>query len=182
MNEQIQTLERQIGELTEQLFAERAKAEPVPVADFKFETANGPISLFNLFGDKNELIIIHNMGKSCPYCTMWADGLMGSKRHIESRCALVVVSPDSHDVQAKLAAARGWTFLMVTDATKEFTTAMGYWNETDGWWPGVSTFRKDSSGSIVRTGKATYGPGDAFCPPWHFLSLLGIRDGEWTPT
>jgi predicted dithiol-disulfide oxidoreductase (DUF899 family) len=181
MNPQIQALEKQIGELTEQLFEERAKAEPMAVGSFMFETANGPTSLSDLFGGKAKLVLIHNMGKSCPYCTMWADSLEGSKRHIESQCALVLVSPDPSDVQAKLAAARGWTFRMVTDAAKEFSSAMGYWTESDGWWPGVSTFRKNE-GSIVRTGKAIFGPGDAFCPPWHFLSLLGIRDGEWSPT
>ncbi|MEQ1820903.1 MAG: DUF899 family protein [Fimbriimonadaceae bacterium] len=181
MNEQIKSLEKQIEELTDKLFAERAKVQPEPVCDFTFETSNGPIRLVELFGDKTELVVVHNMGKSCPYCTMWADSLEGSKRHIESGCALVMVTPDPAEVQAKLASARGWTYRMVTDASKEFTTAMGYWNETDGWWPGVSTFRKNEDGSITRTGKATYGPGDAFCPPWHFLSLLGIRDGEWSP-
>jgi hypothetical protein len=77
--------------------------------------------------------------------------------------------------------ARGWTYPMATDATKEFTSAMGFWNEKEGWWPGCSTFRRNADGSIVRTGRAIFGPGDAFCPPWHFFSLLGIQEGDWEP-
>lgn len=181
MNEQIRNLEKQIDELTTELFKARKAATPEAVGEFQFETAAGPASLASLFGDRDELILVHNMGKSCPYCTMWADCLEGSKKHLESRCALVMVSPDPPEIQEKLAGARGWTYRMVQDATREFTSAMGYWNEKDGWWPGVSTFRRQADGSIVRTGRATYGPGDPFCPPWHFFSLLGIEDGDWEP-
>jgi predicted dithiol-disulfide oxidoreductase (DUF899 family) len=182
MNEEIEALEKEMVELSERIFAARARAEPELFSDFTFETAVGTQSLTELFGDKSELVLIHNMGKTCPYCTMWADNLEGSKRHIESRCALVLVSPDPADVQAKLAAARGWTFRMATDATKEFTSAMGFWSEGEGWWPGVSTFRKNDDGTIVRTGKAIFGPGDSFCPAWHFFRLLGIGESDWTPS
>ncbi len=181
MNDHILQLEKQIETLTEQLFAARAAATPEVVGDFAFETAAGSVTLAELFGDKAELVLVHNMGVSCSYCTMWADCLESTRRHIESRCALVMVTPDSAEVQAKVASARGWSFRMVTDATREFSSVMGYWSEADGWWPGVSTFRLGADGSIVRTGKAVYGPGDAFCSPWHFFSLLGIRDGDWSP-
>ncbi len=182
MNERIATLEKQINDLTAELFKERAAAEPEPVSpDYSFETANGPASLSDLFGDKNELVLIHNMGKSCSYCTMWADVLESNRRHIETRAALVLVSPDPADIQQKLASARGWTYRMATDASREFTSAMGFWTEENGWWPGASTFRKNADGSIVRTGKAIFGPGDAFCPPWHFFSMLGVDEESWTP-
>lgn len=181
MNDQIKELEKKIEELTNELFAARAAAEPEAVGEFTFRTAEGEETLADLFGDKTELVLVHNMGKSCSYCTMWADCLEGSKGHIESRCALVMVTPDDPETQAKMAKAREWTYRLVTDETKDFTSAMGFWNETEGWWPAVSTFRKNPDGSIVRTGRAIYGPGDAFCPPWHFFSLLGIQDGDWAP-
>lgn len=181
MNEHITKLETEIYELTQQLFKARAAADPEPISDFTFETKDGPRKLSELFGDKNELILIHNMGKSCSYCTMWADCLEGSKKHIETRASLVLISPDDPETQGKLAAARGWTFRTATDATKEFTSAMGFWTEAEGWWPGCSTFRRNQDGSVVRTGRAIFGPGDAFCPPWHFFSLFGIADDPWAP-
>jgi predicted dithiol-disulfide oxidoreductase (DUF899 family) len=181
MNDEVLRLEKEIEALTEQLFAARAAATAEAVGSFVFETAAGPVSLAELFGDRDELVLVHNMGVSCSYCTMWADCLESTRRHIESRCALVMVTPDSAEVQAKVASERGWSCRMVTDATREFSAAMGYWSEADGWWPGVSTFRRGAGGSVVRTGKAVFGPGDAFCSPWHFFSLLGIRDGDWSP-
>lgn len=182
MSDRIQELEKQIYDLNQELFRARAEGTPETVSpEFAFETAAGTVRLADLFGNKNELVLIHNMGKSCSYCTMWADVLEGSKKHLETRCALVLVSPDSPEDQRKLAAARGWTYRTVTDATKDFTSAMGFWTEENGWWPGASTFRKNADGSIVRTGKTIFGPGDAFCPPWHFFSMLGIDEEQWTP-
>jgi len=181
MNDQIKSLEKQIYSLTEDLFKARAAAEPESVENYAFTTAEGEKTLADFFGDRDELILIHNMGKSCSYCTMWADLLEGSRRHLETRCAIVLISPDDSETQAKLAQARGWTFPMATDTDRRFTTEMGYLKEDKYWGPGCSTFRKQDDGSIVRTGTSFFGPGDAFCPPWHFFSLLGIQDGEWEP-
>jgi predicted dithiol-disulfide oxidoreductase (DUF899 family) len=38
---------------------------------------NKKVRLSSLFGKKDELILIDNMGQGCPYCTMWADGFNG---------------------------------------------------------------------------------------------------------
>jgi predicted dithiol-disulfide oxidoreductase (DUF899 family) len=34
------------------------------------DSENHKVNISELFGKKNDLIIIHNMGKTCPYCTM----------------------------------------------------------------------------------------------------------------
>ena len=65
------------------------------------------VSLLELFRDKDDLLVIHNMGRSCVYCTMWADGLVSSLPHIEDRTAVVVVSPDPADMQREFAESRG---------------------------------------------------------------------------
>ena len=39
------------------------------------DSENQKIKLSQLFGTKKDLILVHNMGKSCPYCTMWAEGV-----------------------------------------------------------------------------------------------------------
>lgn len=181
MNARLRELEKQFYDLAQELFAERAKSEPEAVLDYSLLSPEGAISLSELFGDKTELIVSHNMGEFCSYCTMWADCLEGSRKHLETRCALVMVTSDPPEVFQRNAAERGWTYRILQDESKEFTAAMGFWNEEHGWGPGVSTFRKNPDGTIVRTGWTEYGPGDAFCPPWHYFSLPGITEDDWSP-
>src|SRR5688572_16261301 len=64
-----------------------------------YDSNEQPIGIADLFGDKNDLILIHNMGKGCRYCTLWADGINGIHDHLANRAALVLVSPDSPQTQ-----------------------------------------------------------------------------------
>lgn len=181
MNEQVRQLEQRISALKEELSKARAAAVPELVDDHEFVGPDGPIMLSDLFGDHDDLLLIHNMGKSCNYCTLWADGFSGYLRHLEERAAFVVVSPDDPETQRKLAAARGWRFRMVQDASRAFTSAMGMWTEKDGWWPGVSGFHRNPDGSIVRTGVTSFGPGDDFCLPWPMFEMLTGGAKGWEP-
>src|SRR5262249_52114129 len=45
--------------------------EPQEVEDYELASTAGPVRLSELFGDKDYLFVIHNMGASCPYCTLW---------------------------------------------------------------------------------------------------------------
>lgn len=36
-------------------------------------------------------------------------------------------------------------------------------------------------GSIVRTGRASFGPGDPFCAAWHLFDLLAGGAKGWSP-
>ena len=138
------------------------------------------MKLSEMFDDKEDLIIIHNMGNSCPYCTMWADGFNGMLLHLESRAAFVVVSPDSPDIQSAFAKKRGWQFKMYSSEGSTFSEDMGFKNG-DGWLPGVSTFHKKANGNIVQISKADFGPGDPFCSSWHFFDLLADGSNGWEP-
>lgn len=181
MTEEIKNLEAKIDALNEELFKLRAAAPAQPVSDYTFSTESGPVRLSDLFNGKKELVLIHNMGRGCDYCTMWADGFESMLRHIESRAAFVVVSPQSPEKQSAARAERGWTFRMVQDEDKNFTKDMGFLTEKEGWWPGTSAFVMNDDGTISRTGKAIFGPGDAFCPPWHFFSLFPGGAADWEP-
>ncbi len=44
-----------------------------------------------MFGDKKQLLLIHNMGQGCRYCTLWADGFNGFLKHLESVMSVVLV-------------------------------------------------------------------------------------------
>ena len=180
MNERVRALEMQIYELKQELSKARSDAEPEKVEDYEFETLEGKKRLRELFAGKDDLLVIHNMGKSCQYCSLWADGLNGYYPHISERASLVLSSPDSPEVQRDFAQQRGWKFPIVSDSTREFTQAMGYIRD-EGFYPGISAFHKAEDGTVTRTGTTVFGPGDDFCPVWPLFELLEGGAKGWEP-
>lgn len=169
-----QDLERRIAEL-------RRRRPPEPVRDYLFRDASGaPVAMSSLFEDKRSLTVIHNMGHKCSFCTMWADGFSGLYPHLRSRVAFVVTSTDAPDTQRAVAARRGWTFPMYS-VDRTFVDEMGFVDPSGGMLPGVSTFEKTPDGSVVRTSRAEFGPGDRFCAVWHFFELSADGAGDWQP-
>lgn len=62
--------------------------------EYNFITSDGSKkSLAELFGDQKYLFTIHNMGKHCSYCTMWADGFNDTYKYIQKKGAFVLISP-----------------------------------------------------------------------------------------
>ena len=171
---------KQIEELRAKMREIQIAAEPEPVADYRFATADGPKQLADLFGGKDDLIVIHNMGASCAYCTLWADGFNGIYHHLADRAAFVVSTPDSPEMQQRFASGRGWRFPMVSHQGSDFAADMGYRSERGGWLPGVSVFRRDGD-RITRVSDTGLGPGDDYCALWHFLDLLPGGAGDWSP-
>ena len=158
----------------------QAEVEPETVRDYDFTTVDGPVSLSDLFKDSNDLIIIHNMGASCPYCTLWADGFNGVYPHLASRAPFVVCTPDAPKAQWQFANGRGWRFPMVSHMGTSFAADMGYRGDSGRWIPGISVFRKNGN-TIFRVSDTGLGPGDDFCSVWHFLDLFPEGRGEWAP-
>ena len=156
---------------------------PERVEDYELQGREGRVRLSEMFGDKQDLILIHNMGSECPYCTMWADEFQGVLRHLQDRAGFVLVSPNSVDVQQALRRKRGWTFEMYSAEGTSFIRDMGF--ESDGVsynsnaMPGVSTFRKNADGSIDRVARDFFGPGDLYCGAWHLFDLLVDGAGDW---
>jgi predicted dithiol-disulfide oxidoreductase (DUF899 family) len=151
------------------------------VQDWGFKDQAGKaVRLSSLFGSKSELILVHNMGSHCRYCTLWADGFTGLVKHLENRAAFVLESADSPAHQKKFYASRGWNFRMVSSAGSGFKEAMGFGNEDDPR-PGVSIFVKDKTGRIFRTASDGFGPGDDYCTAWHFFDLLPKGSAGWEP-
>jgi predicted dithiol-disulfide oxidoreductase (DUF899 family) len=166
------------------LMEQRRQLPPQAVDDFVLTTPDGDVKLSELFGAKSDLIVVHNMGSSCPYCTLWADGLIGLVPHLEDRAAFVVVSPDSPETQRAFAKGRGWPFRMASGANSGFTAAMGFESEEDGktsLMPGYSTFHKGDDGSIVRIAHDFFGPGDLYCGLWHMFGILKDGSNGWHP-
>jgi predicted dithiol-disulfide oxidoreductase (DUF899 family) len=175
MTAEMQDVARQIMELKGRLKTMQAEHPLEPVEDWILQCPEGDVKLSQLFGRHADLILVHNMGKSCPYCTLWADGFTGYHRHLLRRASFVLCSPDSPEVQGAFADARGWPYCMVSDPDHRFTQAMGFWTETDGYWPGASAFAL-RNGQIYRKNWAVFGPGDDFCSVWPMFDLLDGGD------
>jgi predicted dithiol-disulfide oxidoreductase (DUF899 family) len=177
--ERLARFRSEISSLREKMRALQAEVEPEPVADYEFATAGGQVKLSELFGDKSDLFVIHNMGAGCPYCTMWADGFNGALPHLENRAAFVIASPDAPETQEKFRAARGWRFRMVSHRDTSFAADMGYKGE-HGFLPGVSVFQRRDDG-MLRVSDRGFSPGDDFCAVWHFFDLLPAGTDGWRP-
>jgi predicted dithiol-disulfide oxidoreductase (DUF899 family) len=150
------------------------------VRDYVFTTVGGKVKLSDLFADKRDLIVMHNMGVACPNCTMVTDGFNGLYPHIRDRAAFAVSGPDSPEIQAAFAKTRGWRIPIVSHAGTTFARDMGFLTDTGGYRPGVSAFRKQSD-RIVRVSATDFHAETDFCAVWRLLDLLPEGRGGWRP-
>ncbi|HCA41729.1 MAG TPA: hypothetical protein DEP28_00595 [Bacteroidetes bacterium] len=172
--EELQKIESEIESLRKrkiELLSEDAKKDITE--DYEFTTPEGnKIKLSEMFGNNQYLFTIHNMGKGCSYCTMWADGMKGMHGYIEKKGAFYLVSPDSPQTHKEFKESRNWDFKSVSSQGNNFMSDMGYYSKENGYYPGVSVFEKTSDGKIKRISKDYFGPGDFYCNVWHFYDLL----------
>lgn len=161
----------------QQALAEEARGE---VKDYSFATRKGAVKLSELFGDKRDLFVIHNMGVGCNSCTMWADGFNGFYPHVSDRAAFVLSSPDAPETQGEFAASRGWTFPMVSTQGTSFAADMGFANPAGKPIPGVSAFQK-RDGKIIRVSASGFNDSDEYCPVWRLFDLLPEGADGWRP-
>jgi predicted dithiol-disulfide oxidoreductase (DUF899 family) len=186
--EVLTTPEQELYNLSEELMKLRAKAaelrRKIPAAevqDYTFTGMNGEkITLSEIIGTHDELILIHNMGRSCRYCTLWADGFNGFTKHFESRAAFAVTSPDPYEIARKFSMERGWMFRLFSTEGTTFKSDMGFADANGEAQPGVSIFKKEADGRIVHVTKDYFGPGDDYCSIWNFFDLLPSGK-EWEP-
>jgi predicted dithiol-disulfide oxidoreductase (DUF899 family) len=176
---ELQKAEKELMELTEKVTKLRRDSVAAPVKNYSFQTGEGQTTLLDLFGDKDILFLIHNMGQGCRYCTLWADGFNGFVPHLESTFAFALVSKDSPQTQRTLANSRNWRFRMAShgggDYIKEQSVQSGESN-----YPGMVCYTRIGK-EIYRKNAVTFGPGDEFCSLWNILSLAGIGEEQWTP-
>lgn len=178
----IQELELELYEKSKELSKLRKENEGIEVKNYTFQTMEGEVSLKDLFAGKETLFLIHNMGKGCRYCTLWADGLNPFLPHLEDRLAVALVSKDSPEEQRRMANDRGWRFRTAShgggDYIKEQTVA--YDNSASGNYPGMVCYQLRGD-KIIRKNATPFGPGDEFCSLWNLISLAGHSEEDWTP-
>ncbi len=176
---EIAMLEQQIFDLTAQLNDLRAKQPGKEVPNYTFSTISGEVTLLDLFGEQQQLLMIHNMGQACRYCTLWADGFNGLLPHLESVLSVVLVSKDTPALQRTFATSRGWRFNLASHSggtyIREQTVLAGSAN-----MPGAVVYERHDD-VILRKNACVFGPGDLYCAAWPLLALAGIGEAAWTP-
>jgi predicted dithiol-disulfide oxidoreductase (DUF899 family) len=178
-SERIIELERNIGELIAELNALRKTNPGTPVPNYTFATLTGQVTLLELFGGKDKLLAIHNMGQGCRYCTLWADGLNGLLAHLESALSVVLLSKDPPEVQRRFANARGWQFRLASHGGGAYIREQSVVNGDENF-PGAVVYERDGD-AILRKNSCVFGPGDLYCAMWSLLGLAGLGEDEWTP-
>ena len=177
---QLEAKEKQLEALNAECNALRRELGSMPVQDYPLTDWDGnTVMLSEAFGAYDRMVLIHNMGFACHYCTLWAEGFNGLWKHIESGeyaapAKFLLISNDRPDQQKAGAAMRGWDFTMLSARGTNLFSDLGFAQEKDGelhWWPGVSTLVK-ADGNIQRTGMTSFGPGDQFCAVWPFMELF----------
>ncbi len=181
LKQEMFVLDTEIKEKDKQLSLLKKELAFLEVQDYTFDFIDGKTKLSELFQDREDLIVIHNMGKHCAYCTMWADGFNGVLPHIQDRTSFVVISPDSPVTQKEFSSDRGWKFSMVSAQNSTFIKDMGFELEDGKYMPGVSFFHKDNNDKIIRTGKDFFGPGDVYSSPWQLFKFLKRGINNWSP-
>ena len=177
--DRIVELERRIGELIAELHALQKENPGAPVANYTFETMAGEATLLDLFGNRDRLLAIHNMGQGCRYCTLWADGFNGLLPHLESALAVVLLSKDQPETQRRFANARGWRFQLASHGGGKYIREQSVMDGDDNY-PGAVVYERDAD-TILRKNACVFGPGDIYCLMWTLLGLAGLGEEDWTP-
>lgn len=182
---EIEKLYTEIEEKRKQIIALKRAAPLEEIKNYSFIDRNGKKQeLLDLFGDSDQLLLIHNMGKSCVYCTMWADGLRGYSEIISNKMPWVLTTPDDLETMKAFTEPRNWNYNVLSYHNTSFAHDLGFAFDKEGkktmYWPGVSALIK-KDGKIYRTGKDSFGPGDMYNPVWHFFDLFPNGSENWQP-
>ncbi|MFN8298701.1 MAG: DUF899 family protein [Chitinophagales bacterium] len=178
---QIDELQQQIEDKRKAIQELRSQLQPEPIKDYALKDKEGrTVMLSALFDERGELLVVHNMGKRCSYCTLWADGFNGFSLPLADRMPFVVISPDAPEVQKEFAESRGWNFYMLSAEGSTFIADLGFEPAPGKYYPGASALiLKD--GQVYRTGKDLFGPGDDYCSVWHLFDLFPNGANGWHP-
>lgn len=165
--------------------------------DYRFEGAEGPVTLADLFGDKQTLIVYKFMfgpeRKSlCPMCANAMNAWDGNANDIGQNAAFVMVARSPFARIQECAKERGWRNLrLYSDPSGEFTR--DYVSAEDADIPGYLVFRRQDGtirhfysgeigGDMSDPGQDPRGAPD-FAPLWTVLDTTPQgRDPDWYPS
>ena len=164
--------------------------------DYAFESSTGVVSLSQLFGDKDTLVIYSMMfgtqrERACPMCTAMLTSWDGTARNLSERVALAVTARSPVERLLAFKKERGWTNLQLySDTTGDYTRS--YVTADDGDVPGLSIFTRgdgtirhfwsgEMSGEMADPGQDPRGAPD-LDPLWTIFDLTPAgRGSTWYP-
>ncbi len=180
-DDQIKALQEEIAAKYTEIRDLRRANEPIKLKDYRFKDLNGNTKLLSeLFQGKDELMLIQNMGKKCPYCTLWADGFNGVYHHLENRMPFAVVSPDDWETAKAFSESRSWKFKLLSSNGTDFKSDTHFANAQHGTMPGVIVLKKKGD-EIFMVSRDYFGPGDPYCGVWHLYNLIPEGANNWAP-
>jgi predicted dithiol-disulfide oxidoreductase (DUF899 family) len=196
--------EKALTQAREQLAAKRRNLPWVRLdQDYRFEGANGAVSMADLFAGRSQLIVYHFMfgpdwQEGCKSCSFWSDHFDGMAPHLAARdAAFAAVSRAPYAALAPFRRRMGWRFPWYSSAGSSFnfdfavsftkdqiaagerrynfgTIAFGASEEA----PGLSVFARDGTGAIFHT-YSTFARGlDWLNGTYQHLDLLPKGRGE----
>ena len=186
-----------LREQVERVAALRRELPPGGLAnDYLFEGASGPISLVQLFGDHDTLIVYSYMfgadaSQPCPMCTAYLDSVEGSIPHIERRARFAVVARSPLDRLLKIRAARGWRNLNLYSAAGNDYQRDYHGETSEGeQLPMCNVFVKAADGvrhfwgSEMLFARSPWAPRhlDLLWPLWHHFDLTPDGRGDFMPS
>ena len=178
-NNEIRDIEQQIHQLMEKLALLQKTNRGDEVKNYIFSTLEGETNLLELFGENDKLLVIHNMGQGCRYCTLWADGFNGFVQHLESTISVVFVSKDAPKLLRNFANSRGWRFCLASHNGGEYIQKQSVMEGSNNM-PGAVVYERNGD-KIYRKNDCVFGPGDIYCSMWSLLGLAGLNETNWTP-
>ena len=119
---------------------------------YRFDSADGPVSFADLFGDKDTLIVYSFMygperKQGCPMCTSQMSAWDGIAPHVRQRAAFAMVARSPIERIAAYGTERGWRNLpLFADTSGDFTR--DYVSADDADMPGYNVFTR--AGGTIR--------------------------------
>jgi len=163
--------------------------------DYVFQSADGPVTLSDLFDGRSQLIVYHFMfgpewEEGCPGCSLLSDQVDGARQHFEhDDVSFVAISRAGIEKLLTYRKRMGWSFRWVSSATSDFnfdfhvsfpkgSREQGvFYNFEQRPDPqvdelsGVSVFYKDDDGTIYHT-YSSYGRGnETALAVYHWLDV-----------
>lgn len=178
IEKELEEVNKQIVELQKKQTELKQRWGAGEVQDYELQSLDGPVKLSAAFGDRELMVLVHNMGKQCPYCTLWADGFRSLHKYIEdgvpggeTKAAFVVVSPDDPQTQKDYADSRDWKFRMLSAKDTSLFKDLGYADDKNNPWPGVSILKREGD-KLTRVARDFFGPGDDYNAVFSFFRLM----------
>jgi len=199
--------EKEFDRQRDALSLERRELPWVKVeADYRFEDADGPVSLSDLFQQRSQLVIYHFMfhpdwDEGCPSCSFWADNFDRIITHLNHRdVSMLAISRAPIEKIETFKNRMGWSFRWVSSFDNNFNrdyqvsftqeqldSGDVVYNYKKGGFsgpeaPGVSVFCNNADGEVFHT-YSTYGRGiDKLNTAYHYLDIVPKgRDEQGLP-